>query len=586
MAVDNLPGSTVNDPPETVNVPASTETKEESETDNDSSTVTGVSSSDENEVHKKTDDEGSIKSTGSSDVDSPYKYHCSNCDLAFKYNCWYKRHMATHNPGTFTCQYCPKVFKRKDTMREHQHLHLGGPKHKCRHCDKEFGDKRNMNMHIKLVHQGSMVKCKICDKMYSGKRQLRYHDNRIHNEELPFHPNSRNAIILCMADDEFTERFVDQELGFRSHKTHTPTCQMKLSRVEHRIWTFHEELYASSVSKNCCFRYEPCMRYTNEKGFGAKIVSNVLIKKNKIIPGLGGQSFFIHENDLKAGVNDFSVFTRSRSLKQHVYLGPAAYINHDCESNAVFSSIGEPSYVQIKSVKEILPGEEITVFYGHDYFGDNNAKCQCMTCENNRKGFFSKKVVTVETMAVDDLPTTTVHDPPETVNVPASTETKEESETDNDSSTDTDVSSSDENEVYKKTDDEGSIKSTGSSDVDSPYKYHCSNCDLAFKYNFFKRKDTMREHQHLHLGGPKHKCRHCDKEFGDKRNMNMHIKLVHQGSMVKCKICDKMYSGKRQLRYHDNRVHSKKKPFECNICAEGFPVPCMLRAHRIKMGHT
>lgn len=33
-------------------------------------------------------------------------------------------------------------------------------------------------------------------------------------------------------------------------------------------------------------------------------------------------------------------------------------------------------------------------------------------------------VVTVETMAVDDLPTTTVNDPPEIVNVPASTETK------------------------------------------------------------------------------------------------------------------------------------------------------------------
>ncbi|XP_050062999.1 histone-lysine N-methyltransferase KMT5B-B-like [Aphis gossypii] len=384
------------------------------------------------------------------------------------------------------------------------------------------------------------------------------------NEELPFHPKSRNAIILCMADDEFTERFVDKKLGFRSHKTHTPTCQMKLSRVEHRIWTFHEELYASSVSKNCCFRYEPCTRYINEKEFGAKIVSNVLIKKNKIIPGLGGQSFFIHENDLKDGVNDFSVFTRSRSLKQYVYLDPAAYINHDCESNAVFSSIGEPSYVQIKSVKEILPGEEITVFYGHDYFGENNAKCECMTCENNRKGFFSKKVESmavdnppgstvndppetvnvpasteteVESMAVDNPPGSTVNDPPETVNVPASTETEEESETDNDSSTDTDVSSSDENEVHKKTDDESSINSTGSSDVDSPYKYHCSNCVLSFKYNcwykrhmathnpgtftcqycpkVFKRKDTMREHQQLHFGEPKHKCKHCDKEFGD-----------------------------------------------------------------------
>lgn len=173
---------------------------EESETDNDSSTDTDVSSSDENEVHKKTDDESSINSTGSSDVDSPYKYHCSNCVLSFKYNCWYKRHMATHNPGTFICQYCPKVFKRKDTMREHEKLHFGGPKHKCKHCDKEFGDKRNMNMHIKLVHQGSMVKCEICDKMYSGKRQLRYHDNRVHSKKKPFECNicAEGFPVPCM----------------------------------------------------------------------------------------------------------------------------------------------------------------------------------------------------------------------------------------------------------------------------------------------------------------------------------------------------------------------------------------------------
>ncbi|CAI6377212.1 unnamed protein product [Macrosiphum euphorbiae] len=200
MAVDDIPTTTVNDRPETVNVPASTETEEESETDSDSSTDTDVSSSDENEVHQKTDDEGSIQSTGSSDVDSPYKYHCPKCDLSFKYDCWYKRHMATNNPGTFTCQYCPKVFKRKDTMREHQHLHLGGLKHKCKHCYKEFGDKRNMNMHIKLIHQDSMVKCKKCDKMYSGERQLRYHDNRVHSKKKPYECNicAERFPVPCM----------------------------------------------------------------------------------------------------------------------------------------------------------------------------------------------------------------------------------------------------------------------------------------------------------------------------------------------------------------------------------------------------
>lgn len=120
-------------------------------------------------------------------------------------------------------------------------------------------------------------------------------------------------------------------------------------------------------------------------------MANVLIKKNKKISGLGGQSFFISEEDLKVGVNDFSVFTRKRSQKHHIYLGPAAYVNHDCESNAVFSPIGEPSYIEISSLKVILPGEEITVFYGHDFFGQSNEQCACLTCENKGRGIFRNK---------------------------------------------------------------------------------------------------------------------------------------------------------------------------------------------------
>jgi len=95
-------------------------------TEESSGSDTEIYSSDE--VENISGDEGSIQSTDSS-VDSPYKYHCAKCDLPFKFNCWFKRHMASHNPDTFVCQYCPKIFKRKDTMREHQNLHVGVLKH-------------------------------------------------------------------------------------------------------------------------------------------------------------------------------------------------------------------------------------------------------------------------------------------------------------------------------------------------------------------------------------------------------------------------------------------------------------------------
>ncbi|XP_022182840.1 histone-lysine N-methyltransferase KMT5B-like [Myzus persicae] len=420
------------------------------------------------------------------------------------------------------------------------------------------------------------------------------------NEEnsYPFHHSSRLAIVLSIIDDKCTEKYVDTQLGFRTHKTHTPSYKLELSRIEQRIVKFHEVLYARTVNENSWFRYEACNRFNNEIGFGAKIVANIQIKKNKTITGLGGQSFYICNEDLKVGVNDFSVFTRSRSQKQHLYLGPAAYVNHDCESNAVFSPIGEPSYIEIASLKVILPGEEITVFYGHDFFGKSNERCACLTCENKQRGIFKNKV---ETMAMDDHPPqATVDDLPETAvnNVPASPQT--ESEESNNS--DTEIYSSDE---VENSGDEGSIQSTDS--VDSPYKYKCVKCDLPFKFNcwfkrhmashspgtfacqycpkLFKRKDTMREHQNLHIGVLKHKCKHCSKEFNDKRNMNKHVKLIHEGCLVQCEKCKKMYSGERQLRYHDNRLHSLKKPYKCDKCNEAFPVPCLLAAHRVKMDH-
>ncbi|KAF0702758.1 zinc finger protein 28-like, partial [Aphis craccivora] len=170
-------------------------------------------------------------------------------------------------------------------------------------------------------------------------------------------------------------------------------------------------------------------------------------------------------------------------------------------------------------------------------------------------------------------------DPPDTVNI---LKTEVNAMAVNHSSSDTDPSSSDE-DVENIADDTGSIQSTDNSDIDPPFKYHCNECDLSFKYNCWFRRHMVVHNPGTYACGPKHKCQECGKEFGDKRNMNKHIKSIHQKSMVKCLKCDKMYSNKRQLRYHDNRVHTLEKPYKCNNCGDAFPVPCLLSAHRVKM---
>lgn len=111
------------------------------------------------------------------------------------------------------------------------------------------------------------------------------------------------------------------------------------------------------------------------------------IKKGETVKYLCGIQVIMtpeEEVDIAQRKRDFSIVISSRNKSASLFLGPARFANHDCGANARLMTTGLVG-MEIIAVKDIEIGEEITVTYGDNYFGEDNCECLCKTCEENSR---------------------------------------------------------------------------------------------------------------------------------------------------------------------------------------------------------
>ena len=96
----------------------------------------------------------------------------------------------------FPCKLCDSVFNRHDSLKNHiqlKHGHLGPKLFQCLQCDYQATKKCHLITHVKSKHESHEFPCDFCDKVFGRKDTLNAHIKKNHTKRKATEDNSETA---------------------------------------------------------------------------------------------------------------------------------------------------------------------------------------------------------------------------------------------------------------------------------------------------------------------------------------------------------------------------------------------------------
>ncbi|KAF1808800.1 hypothetical protein P152DRAFT_485199 [Eremomyces bilateralis CBS 781.70] len=243
---------------------------------------------------------------------------------------------------------------------------------------KEVVVKKGVLTLAQLANYDDVITDALIDHVYFWtsirKNKARFFPSRGIGEE-----DIANILRDCIVVEKNVNKAVDQLLKVRGIKAFFDRLKAPHER-DHFVK--HLKKYVQIYLPDCPFEVTTTNRYTIST-YEAAVTARRSLKKDEEIKYLTGIQVPLtkeEEKTLDLTRRDFSIVMSSRKKAPSLFLGPARFANHDCSANATLSTRGMQG-MQVVATRPIDVGEEITVTYGEDYFGDDNYECLCATCE-------------------------------------------------------------------------------------------------------------------------------------------------------------------------------------------------------------